>query len=193
MRSFLAIIAFSLSLAPQVSGQENDELGDLFACLEEFKNGDRLSCYDDAVETLYNSRYPPAPTEPAVVPPDISIADPEEVEPDNTTVAAATTATPEPVPQAADATQAAARQRAAIDARNADGKYASKVTKFGYRSDDKIVVWLENGQIWQQTDSLNLRRQTKNGIALAELRPGLLGSTWMELDGGKAFKAKRID
>lgn len=53
----------------------------------------------------------------------------------------------------------------------------------------KLKITLENGQVWKQTDS---RRVSIRNIETAEIRKAALGSYKIKLDGGSAFKAKRI-
>ncbi len=53
----------------------------------------------------------------------------------------------------------------------------------------KVTITLENGQIWKQTDS---RRISTRNVETAEIRKAALGSFKIKLDGGSAFKAKRV-
>lgn len=53
----------------------------------------------------------------------------------------------------------------------------------------KVIVTMENGQVWRQTTTDVTFRKKKADIA--EIRKGSLGSYFMKLDGSKAMRAKR--
>ncbi|MCR9196630.1 MAG: hypothetical protein NXH88_17965 [Hyphomonas sp.] len=57
---------------------------------------------------------------------------------------------------------------------------------------DKLRVTLENGQIWEQIDTKQVYYSKKRGVESAEINRAALGSFKMKLDGGRAFRAKRI-
>jgi len=63
------------------------------------------------------------------------------------------------------------------------------VTDIERNAYDKAVITLENGQVWLQTDGgmFSLR-----GIEEAEIRRAALGSFKMKLDGGRAFRVRRL-
>lgn len=52
-----------------------------------------------------------------------------------------------------------------------------------------LIVYLENGQIWRQTDSKAIRN---SGQSEAQIYEAALGSYKIKLDGGLAFRAERI-
>ena len=66
------------------------------------------------------------------------------------------------------------------------------VTKIQRVQNDKLRVTLENGQIWQQTDDRRITYSRKLGVESAEIKRAALGSFKMKLDGGRAFRARRI-
>ncbi|MEL6860424.1 MAG: hypothetical protein AAGL11_01190 [Pseudomonadota bacterium] len=55
-----------------------------------------------------------------------------------------------------------------------------------------LRVALENGQVWEQTDSQRVNYSKKNGVESAEIKRAALGSFKMKLDGGRAFRVKRV-
>lgn len=63
------------------------------------------------------------------------------------------------------------------------------VTNIERNALDKAVITLENGQVWVQTDGgmFSLR-----GIEEAEVQRAALGSFKMKLDGGRAFRVRRL-
>lgn len=168
MRAFLVISVFGLfAITPASAEEQEEDLSSLFACLETYRDAPRLDCYDDAVSELYEKRFPPA------IDPNVDTG--------------STVVTTE------NDTGASEPQNVADRPRVEPGRFLQRVTKFGYDSNDKIVIWLENGEIWKQSDRTYLKRQTRNGVGEAELKRGLLSATWITLDGGESFKAKRIE
>ena len=57
---------------------------------------------------------------------------------------------------------------------------------------DKLRVTLENGQVWEQIDTKKVYYSKKRGVESAEINRASLGSFKMKLDGGRAFRARRI-
>ena len=55
-----------------------------------------------------------------------------------------------------------------------------------------LRVVLENGQIWEQTDTIRISYSKRNGVEFAEIKRAALGSFKMKLDNGRSFRAKRI-
>lgn len=56
----------------------------------------------------------------------------------------------------------------------------------------KIILTLENGQIWRQTDSNTVSFSRRRGVKEATIKRAAMGSFKIKLDGGPAFRAKRI-
>ena len=59
----------------------------------------------------------------------------------------------------------------------------------GYK---KAVVTLENGQVWQQTDTTKVFISKRRPPQTALVKSAAMGSYMMKLDGGRAFRVKRI-
>ena len=57
---------------------------------------------------------------------------------------------------------------------------------------DNLRITLEIGQVWEQTDTQRIRYSTRNGVESAEIKKASLGSFKMKLDGGRAFRVKRV-
>lgn len=55
-----------------------------------------------------------------------------------------------------------------------------------------LAVTLENGQVWQQTDTRRVSYSKRKGVEEAEVKKASFGSFMMKLDGGTAFRVKRI-
>ena len=82
-----------------------------------------------------------------------------------------------------------ARDRIERPARVAAISYA--VPRIQETPHGKLIVTLENGQVWEQTDSASVPYSRKSGVESAEVKRAALGSYKMKLDGGRAFRAKR--
>ena len=65
------------------------------------------------------------------------------------------------------------------------------VAKRAYQADGKWVVELEDGAVWQQTDTEVVGRRPRTGTKV-EIRKASLGSYFMNLDGQRAVRAKRV-
>ncbi len=55
-----------------------------------------------------------------------------------------------------------------------------------------VTVTLENGQVWQQAESRKVRYSKKRGVEEATIMRGAMGGYMMKLDGGVAFRVKRV-
>ncbi|MEL7129965.1 MAG: hypothetical protein AAGK23_10485 [Pseudomonadota bacterium] len=164
------------------SASAQQDLSGLYECQEEIITGDRLECYDRVVEALRSealkaSAQPPAP--PTADPPSGATAPLSEAEP-----VAAATASPAPVVAAAPAPRRATEPNRLVRA----------VTAVTRDAAGKVLVELDNGQIWRQIDDVNLvRTLRRDTIEEAELRRTRFGAIWIKLDGGRAFKARRAN
>ena len=55
-----------------------------------------------------------------------------------------------------------------------------------------IIVTLENGQVWTQIDSTRVSYSKRKGVKEAEVKTASFGSFMMKLDGGTAFRVRRL-
>lgn len=55
-----------------------------------------------------------------------------------------------------------------------------------------LTVTLDNGQVWQQTDTRSVSYSKRKGVKEAIVKQAALGSFMMKLDGGTAFRVKRV-
>lgn len=58
---------------------------------------------------------------------------------------------------------------------------------------NKVRVTLENGQVWIQTDGKRVQYSKRLGVKDAVVQRAALGSFKMKLDGGTAFRVKRLE
>lgn len=56
----------------------------------------------------------------------------------------------------------------------------------------RVIVVLENGQTWEQIDTTSLNAMSLRKAKEARIRKAALGSFMMSVDGGKAFRVKRV-
>ncbi|MEL7481646.1 MAG: hypothetical protein AAGJ29_08790 [Pseudomonadota bacterium] len=161
-----AFAGLALALALPAVAQSTDRAA-LTACLEEIEDARRLACYDEIV-LGFGAQDPVAEAEP-------------------TDGQSAANASPAATPAAASvaATEAATQPEAP------PRRVTLPVASFRFDGAGKLVVTLENGQVWRQIDQTNVRRSTRDAADEAEIRRGRLGSVWMKIDGGRAFKVKR--
>jgi len=66
------------------------------------------------------------------------------------------------------------------------------VTKVSVSKINGLRITLENGQIWQQTDSRTVYYSKKRGVREAEIKRAAMGSFMMKLDDGRAFRVRRL-
>lgn len=55
-----------------------------------------------------------------------------------------------------------------------------------------LTITLDNGQVWQQTDGRRVTYSKRKGVEEAVVKQAALGSFMMKLDGGVAFRVKRV-
>jgi len=68
---------------------------------------------------------------------------------------------------------------------------AATVARASLSGDSKWTIELDDGSVWQQTDAGNLAKYPKKG-SKAEVRKAAMGSYFMNLDGQRALRVKRV-
>ena len=68
----------------------------------------------------------------------------------------------------------------------------ASVTAIRRNLEGNLVVTLDNGQIWRQTDTARVTYSERRGVETAEVKRAALGSFRMKLDGGRPFRVKRV-
>jgi hypothetical protein len=66
------------------------------------------------------------------------------------------------------------------------------VKSVGATSDGGLLIELEDGAVWRQTDQRTLGRRPRPG-SKAEIRRGALNSYFMSLDGQPSLRARRVE
>lgn len=59
-------------------------------------------------------------------------------------------------------------------------------------ADGKFIVYLENGQVWQQIENKKVYYSSKIGVENVTIKSAALGSFRMQFDDGVPFRARRI-
>jgi len=140
---------------------------DVYACTSVAEDADRLACYDAAVGRLQEA----------------------EAAGDVTTV---TRKEVEQVRQDSFGFSIPSLPSLMIGKAGADENSPNEVTlpvkAIGY-TQGNLVVTLENGQVWRQTDSKRVRNRDQSEARIYE---AAFGSYKMKLDGGLAFRVERV-
>jgi hypothetical protein len=68
---------------------------------------------------------------------------------------------------------------------------AGQVTSAYQRGDGKWVVELDDGAVWEQTDNETLFKEPHKG-SKADIRKAALGSFFMNIDGQRALRVRRV-
>lgn len=64
-----------------------------------------------------------------------------------------------------------------------------RITRGG---DGKFIIYLENGQVWQQIENKKVYYSAKRGVENVTIKSAALGSFRMQFDDGVPFRARRI-
>ena len=205
MNPGLLFAAIALALAPVAAAQAADSpLDALFACQEISDDVARLACLDREVTALRGETKSG----------DIIAIDREQLEEDSygldpssvplpapeskdvATAEPADSSTGEPAGStAAEPAGSSAGQRTV---RDEDGRIEGldnlPVARLGETPKGRLVVKLQNGQVWQQIDNIRIfvpRRTPQEGMTVS-IRNAALGSYKMQLNGdGPWFRARR--
>lgn len=70
-------------------------------------------------------------------------------------------------------------------------RISAKVARASQDGAGRWIIELEDGAIWQQTDNEGLARRPRAG-STAEIRTAAMGSFFMNLDGQRAVRARRV-
>ncbi len=171
MRTHFASFAI-LALALPALAESPVSTGDVYACAEIESNEERLACYDTAVGRLKAA-------EEAGEVATVTREEVEQVKKDSFGFSIPS------LPKLAlpklggdDDGEIKEIQQAVVSVRTTPLK--------------KVIVTLENGQVWEQTDTTKIFVSKKRPPQTAVVKAASLGSFKMKLDNGRVFKAKRV-
>lgn len=172
MRWFLLVLILITSSFTAAFAQENISTHTIYACSSISSDAERLACYDEAV-----SRFRDAETSGEVT----TIRRSDLVKLNRDSFGLSLPSIPRNIlPRFGNG-----------DSSELDVivEPVEKVERLRY---DNLRIVLENGQIWEQTDSKQININKRQGVESAEIKRAALGSFKMQLDGGRSFRAKRI-
>ena len=147
--------------------------GDVYACAEIENNEDRLACYDTAVGRLKAA-------EEAGEVATVTREEVEQVKKDSFGFSIPS------LPKLA---------LPKLGGGEDDGELKEiqqAITEVTRTRDNKLVITLANGQVWQQTDSLKIVVSKRSPPEIAVVKAASFGSFKMKLGNSRAFKAKRV-
>ena len=150
-------------------------------CGRYFSDEERLACYDAVYSARIRGVKPP-PGEPEGSPYGSTYASPGQAP----AAAASTTA----VPGAASTAEDEFGYPTFGDSSDID-LLVSPIVKVEENSRNRLVFYLENGQVWVQDEGK--RFYVPEGPQVAEIKPGFLSSYHLNLQGGKSWiKVERV-
>ena len=166
-RSF-AILAFALPGATAYA----DELRDKLSTCNDLTDADaRLACYDAAVDRSRQSAASgPAPAAPQP-------AAPAQAEPAKT--GAGTLSQEDLFGKSGDEMERTVQEATGSAPIDSLGATISKLQRYSY---DKVLITLDNGQVWKQIDGSSLRLRVGDAI---EIERASLGSFMLKKQGSK--------
>lgn len=181
VKSF-AILAFILPGTSAFSDALQDELR---VCRDLPDDDARLICYDAAVDRSRQSAYArpaPAPAKPPAPAP----AKPAETV--ATTTAAASLGQEDLFDKSGDAVERTVEEATGSERIDSLGATVAKLQQYSY---NKVLITLDNGQVWKQVDSSNLRLRVGDGV---EIERASLGSFMLRKQGSKrSMRVSRED
>jgi len=176
----VGVVASCLSLTVLVTAVSAGETGGFMACGQVESDANRLACYD----RVYTSRLQADSAEEITAQPK-----------DDDSLASV-----EPAPVAEQASELAAVEQARAEAAFGFPRSTypdeiktlrSRVVRFEQNSRKMMLFYLENGQVWIQSESR--RFLTPDEPVTAEIAPGMFGAFFLTLEGKKQrIKVKRI-
>lgn len=174
-------LALTLSLPAFTEDTSPISTDAVYACAALSDDGARLACYDDAVGRLKAAEESGEVTT-------ITKAEVEAVERDAFGFS---------MPSLPKLTmprfgRGQAETEPGRDADNQLQRITVAITDVKSSKHRGLTVSLENGQVWQQSDTRSVYYSSKKGAKEAEIRRAAMGSFVMKLDGGTAFRVKRL-
>jgi hypothetical protein len=171
------------------AGQTDELYDELVACRDLTSAVARLDCYDAAVDG-HEQHGSPQPTAATTVP---AAAEPATtVEPAAAAAtagaAAATISQEELFGQNSDAVQRTVEEATGSERVDSISAQVTRLQQYDY---DKVVISLDNGQVWKQIDSSSLRLRVGDDVAIER---AALGSFMLKKPGSKrTMRVSRMD
>jgi pyruvate/2-oxoglutarate dehydrogenase complex dihydrolipoamide acyltransferase (E2) component len=188
------IILGGIVTALVATAGQTDELHDeLVACRDLTSAVERLDCYDAAVDGREQPGSPqstaaattPAAAEPAAT---VEPAAAAGAAPAASGAAAATISQEELFGQNSDEVQRTVEEATGSERVDSISAQITRLQQYDY---DKVVISLDNGQVWKQIDSSSLRLRVGDDVAIER---AALGSFMLKKSGSKrTMRVSRMD
>ncbi len=171
LRSCLAVLLLACTVTPLATGQAATD--SLYACADKASDSERLACYDAAVAELRA-----AETTGEVV----TFTTEEIVEARERTFGLEE--------DTVDSKLAAA---GASLARTEPDDITAGLVSLDETAEGKLIVTLDNGQVWVQTDSSSVAVSRKSPPKSATVMKAALGSYRLKIGRARPFRVQRVD
>ena len=169
--SLISIAALAVPL--QTQADEPASTQDVYACAALETDADRLACYDTAVGRLKAA-------EDAGEVATVTRAEVEQVKRDSFGFS---------IPSLP---KLALPKLGGSDDDGEINEIQQAVVSARTNSYKKVIITLDNGQVWEQTDGTRIFISKKKPPQTATIKSAAMGSFKMKLDNGRTFRAKRI-
>lgn len=196
MRLAAALIAAALLTAPAFADERSDAAAEVLSCSSVRGDKARLRCFEKAAPALRDA-FPEAAAIAEARAEEARLAAKEEAKEDFGLPASVANAD-KPFEEKAFGAEDLPKTAKADDDDHDDGEVDSieaGVTEIGRSLNGKLIVFLDNGQIWRQLDSDTSKpyiRKNTEGVTAA-IKRGALGSYVVRISGARdAFKARRV-
>jgi hypothetical protein len=171
------VLAGIVPLAHAAEREETDAVAAALACRQIVDSQARLACFEASMSGL-EAAFPEA-----VLAPEERVVVQEEKKRRRLIDRFGFGGGAEPAPTKVEQVEAAPE---ALDA------ISLGVIETGTTRNGKLIVIMENGQVWRQIDSDPARVRVPRGDLTAEIKTGTFSSHSMRLNDGKWFKVRRV-
>lgn len=163
------LIAGSALAQPATTSVQPPALASLLACRDKTVSAERLACYDEAAAKLGAAAQSG----------DVVVVDREQVRKARREAFGFSLPSLDLFDREAPKTPEADQLEAVVASARTDGA-------------GRLIITLEDGAVWAQTDNRVLGRQPRKG-SRAEIRKGAMAGYFLSLDGQAAVRAKRVE
>ncbi len=177
VRPFIVLTLAALAWPLTAAAETLNEADAVYACIEIETDADRLACYDDAVGRLKTAEESG----------EITTVSRTEVEQVQREAFGFSLPSLPSFTRRSDDNERGARDADVLDS------VTFGVAEIERSRHGKLFITLDNGQVWRQLDSDRVSYSARKGVESVEIRRAAFGSFKMKLDGGRAFKVKRVE
>jgi hypothetical protein len=194
MRFAATLIAAAFLTSPALADERSDAAAEILSCGSVKGDKARLKCFEKAAPALREA-FPEAAAIAEARAEEARLAAKEEAKEDFGLPAAVANAD-EPFEEKEFGAENLPKSARADDEDDGDvDSIEANVTEIGHSLNGKIIVFLDNGQIWRQIDADTSSPYIRKNIEgmTATVKRGVLSSYVVRLSGTRdAFKARRV-